>query len=193
MRLITIGRLLLFVCLLASLSVSAASNKDKAKKAKDTKTILVEVTNVKQATIPNEVDALGTLAAMQSVTISSQVDGRVAKIFFKDGQKVAKGMPIIQLDNEQAKADYDSALTALNLSRKKFQRALAVSKLGAISQEDVDTLKAAVEPNKARVKSNLDALNQKEILELKFSHHLMARSVHLRFRLVVMSVLVMHW
>lgn len=154
------------VCLMlgAGVTVAADKNSKKDKDATVAAPVLVNVTNVTTEVVPNQVSALGTLVALKSVTISSEVDGRISKIFFKDGQQVAEGMPIIQLDNEQAKANYESAVTALNLSRKKYQRALAVSKLGAISQEDVDTLQAAVESNKAKVKSSLASLNEKEIM-----------------------------
>ena len=158
-----ISLIILFLLVAVATSSQAIIFK-KSKKDEAPKSVRVEVAKVKQMTIPNEISALGSLVALKTVTVSSEVEGRVAKIFFKDGAIVGKGMPIVQLDNEQAKANYDSAVTALTLSKKKYQRGLTVAKIGAISQENVDTLKAQVESDKAKVKSMLAALNQKEIM-----------------------------
>ena len=126
--------------------------------------ISVNVVAVRKTTLSKEVMAIGTLVATRFVTISSEVNGRIAKIFFKDGQAVAKGMPIVKLDDAAAKANYESAVTTLNLSKTKYQRALTLATQGAISQEDLETLKAAVESNQASGKRSLGVLKQKEIL-----------------------------
>ncbi len=60
--------------------------------------ILVNVAQVKMADIPNMVSALGSLSAVQVVTISAESDGRIAEIHFKRGQEVDQGMSIVGLD-----------------------------------------------------------------------------------------------
>lgn len=130
-----------------------------------TKVIPVVVAKVTRMNIPKEVEALGSLEALNIVTISPEVAGRVTKIFFKDGQKIAKGMPIIQLNNEQDKAAYQAAVSALNLSKVKYKRSkLVFESAGAISRQDLDQLQADVESKEAAVKTALATLNQKELL-----------------------------
>jgi len=112
--------------------------------------------------MPIEVHALGSLSAAQRVMISSEVPGRVAKQFFTNGQQVGQNMPIIQLENAKVQADYQSAVSALNLSRMKYQRSkLLVNE--AVSEEQLETLRADVEAKQAGVQSSLVALNQKTI------------------------------
>jgi membrane fusion protein (multidrug efflux system) len=126
--------------------------------------IMVEITNVKQGAIPKQVDSVGSLTAIEEVNISSEVDARVTQIFFKDGQFVAKGMPIIQLDNAKAKADLASAQTALNLSRTTYERYQALFKEGGTSRQDIDQQRADVESKEALLTNSITALNQKQIL-----------------------------
>ena len=122
----------------------------------------VRVVLAKRQPMPTYIEALGTLKAREQVVISSEVDGRIAAINFKSGQEVSKGMPIIQLDNLKAKADYQSAVTALKLSRKNLARGKALKNM-AISEQDLETLAANVSKDEALVQSAQATLNQKEI------------------------------
>ncbi|WP_304985270.1 efflux RND transporter periplasmic adaptor subunit [Coxiella-like endosymbiont] len=122
--------------------------------------VFVDVTQVKTADIPNSVNALGSLSAVRVVTISAESDGRIAGIHFKNGQEVDQGMPIVELDNVQAQADYQSAVTAMKLARTKYERSQLLLNQ-AISQQELATLKADVESKEAAVKSKLASLNQK--------------------------------
>ncbi len=124
--------------------------------------IVVSVSQVGTSTIPNKVPALGSLSAIQQVTISAEVDGRISAIYFTNGSEVAKGMPIIQLDNQKAKADYQSAVTDLQLDQSKYERSAKLVN-EAVSQQDLDTLKAEVAQKQANVQNTLTDLNQKQV------------------------------
>ncbi|MBT8506282.1 efflux transporter periplasmic adaptor subunit [Coxiella-like endosymbiont of Rhipicephalus sanguineus] len=122
--------------------------------------LLVDVTQVKTADIPNAVSALGSLSGVRVVTISAESDGRIAGIHFESGQEVDQGMPIVELDNVQAQADCQSAVTAMKLARTKYERSKLLLNQ-AISQQELATLQADMESKEAVVKSKLAALNQK--------------------------------
>lgn len=124
--------------------------------------IVVNVTKSTTLDVPEFIQALGTLSAVDSVTLSSEVSGRIAKIYFKNGQTVGAGMPVLQLDNSKDQATYDSYVAELDLSRHKYERA-ALLLNQAISAEELETLKANVAADEANVKSGLVGLNQKEI------------------------------
>lgn len=127
------------------------------------KPILVEVAIAKNGSIPKQVESVGSLSASQEVNVSSEVDGRITQIFFKDGQFVAKDMPIIQLNNSKAKADLESAQTSLQLSERTYERYKLLFKEGGISQQDLDQQRSDVESKEAAVKNMITALNQKQI------------------------------
>jgi len=145
-----------------SLVVSLGAHAGKQPPVAATKPILVQTTKVVTADMPNSVNALGSLSAVQVVTVSSESDGRVSQVYFKNGQKVGKGMPILQLSNTQTQADYQTAVTTLNLDRMKYQRSKLLLNQ-AISEQDLATLKAAVDQDETALKSKLALLNQKQI------------------------------
>lgn len=136
---------------------------DKSPEKSQAPAILVEAAVVKNGLIPKQVESVGSLKAIEEVNITSEVDGRVIQIFFKDGQVVAKGMPIIQLDNIKAKADLESAQTVLKLSQKTYERYQALFKEGGVSQQELDQQRSDVESKEAAVKNTIAALNQKQI------------------------------
>lgn len=143
----------------------AAQTKAKpAKKATSLvdKPVVVQVVKSKIQPIPIYVDALGSLSAVKVVTVSSETDGRVAQIFFRNGQQVGKDMPILKLDDQQAEANYRSAVTTLDLSRRKYQRAMRLP-AGTIAQQELDQLKAAMDNNDSTVKKDLAILNQQTV------------------------------
>ena len=125
--------------------------------------IAVNVAKVTAMNIPQRVFAVGTLAALKEVNLSAEVDGRVTKIYFKDGDFVSKGRPIIQLDDSKAKADLASAKAALNLSKTTYERKLAAFNDGGISAQDIDTAKADVVSKNAALQASQAALAQTTI------------------------------
>jgi len=139
------------------------SKADNANEKNQQLSILVETTIARNGLIPKQIESVGSLKALEEVNISSEVDGRVIQIFFKDGQFVAKGMPIIQLDNIKAKADLESAQTALKLSQTTYERYQALYKEGGVSQQELDQQRSDVESKEAAVKNTIAALNQKQI------------------------------
>ena len=152
-----------FVCLNVAWADSAPATQPAASKTSATvpPTITVQATKVVTANIPKVASSLGSLVATQKVTISSEVDGRIAKILFKNGQEVAKGMPIAQLDDTQAAADYQKAVTQMQLSRKSYQRGQQAG--DAISKQKLQELKATMLSDQADLQSKQATLNEEEI------------------------------
>lgn len=157
-----------FSVILASLTMfvllvyGAISNGQKKDNTSDNQPIVVEASKVQKSNIPQEVISLGSLKASKMVTISSEVDGRISKIYFANGDKVGANMPIIQLDDRRAQADYHAAVTALQLSRNKLNRAKLLLN-EAISQQEYEQLKANVDSKESDLKIAQATLNQKQI------------------------------
>ena len=155
--------LVVIFCLFALLGAAKSTDKKTGKSA-DTldKPIMVNVTKVASSNIPDIIDALGGLSATKTVVISAETAGRIEGINFKDGQSVGQGMPIVQLDNQQVQASYNSAVTEYHLAQQKYQRAkLLVNE--AISKQALAVLAAAVATKQAAVQSELANLNQKQV------------------------------
>lgn len=154
------------ICSLVCLSQTAVASFHHKKSTQPPAPIHVEVTNVTQMDIPRYVYSVGSLVAMESVEISSEVDGRVKHIAFKDGQFVSKGSLILQLDDAEAQAALTQAETAAKLSQTTYQRYLAISKEaggGAVSQQTLDQRRADMESKQAAVASAKATLAEKSM------------------------------
>lgn len=157
-----ISFVLAVLCLVLFLLWPKGTHAEQANPQAQDPIIPVRASAVSIESIPQSVDTLGTLSAPEVVTISAQSDGRVSAIHFKNGQQVASGMPIVQMDNTQAQADYDSAMAAWNLAVTKYNRSkLLINE--AISQQDLADLKADMESKHAAVQSAQASLNDKQI------------------------------
>jgi HlyD family secretion protein len=73
----------------------------------------VRVDTVKQESVRRAVDVVGTLAAVDQVTISSEADGKVSRILADLGDRVKGGQVVIQIDNEKQQYSYQQQQAAL--------------------------------------------------------------------------------
>jgi len=73
----------------------------------------VEVEAVRQDTVRRAVEVVGTLAAVDQVTVSSETEGKVSRILADLGDRVTAGQPLIQLDNEKQQYVFDQQKAAL--------------------------------------------------------------------------------
>ena len=113
---------------------------------------------VKVDTLVRAIEAVGTLRSNESVVITSEIAGRVSQILASEGQRVAKGTPIITLDDSIPRAELAQAQAALNLSQANSSRAteLLERRVGTVRTRDeaVASLRAnqaAVELAQARL------------------------------------------
>ena len=73
----------------------------------------VAVAIVQKASVPRAVDVVGTLAAVDQVTVSSEADGKVQKIHADLGDPVRAGQVLIQLDDEKQRYAYEQQQATL--------------------------------------------------------------------------------
>lgn len=99
----------------------------------------------------HEVEALGTVRANESVNITAKVADRVAAIHFKEGQHVRKGELLVELDSAEARAELAAAQAELSDSRGQFKRSQELYHTRALSEAQLEQLKANLLANEARV------------------------------------------
>ena len=73
----------------------------------------VQVEIVRQDSIPRAVDVVGTLVAVDQVTISSEADGKVSRILADLGDRVTAGQVLIKLDQEKQQYTYEQQQAVL--------------------------------------------------------------------------------
>ncbi|MGH8088034.1 MAG: biotin/lipoyl-binding protein, partial [Stenotrophomonas sp.] len=67
----------------------------------------VTVVEAARQDVPVYASALGTVSAMNTVTVSPQVGGQLISLNFKEGQEVKKGDLLAQIDPRTLQASYD--------------------------------------------------------------------------------------
>src|SRR5262249_7956053 len=113
------------------------------------------------ADVPVYLDGVGIVKALNTVTVSSQVDGKLINIFFKEGQDVEQGFVLAQIDPVVYQAQYDQAVAkraqdeaTLANARVDLVRYMNLAKTNAGPQQQADTQKALVAQLEAQLKSD---------------------------------------
>jgi len=135
--------------------------------------IPVVATPVQKRDVPIYLDGLGNVTAFRTVTVRSQVDGRLDQVLFKEGQQVRKGELLARIDPRPFQNQLKQAQGALARDRAQMAAAkvnlerfktLAQKKLIAAQQADdqaalVGQLAGAVEVDQGQIDAarlNLD-------------------------------------
>lgn len=111
----------------------------------------VEVGKVVSVRLVDDAQAVGSLRSLQSVVVRPEVSGRVSQIGFRDGQRVAKGQLLLQLDDTLQQAQMQQAQAQASIARTNLQRSRELLSQGFVSQSAVDQNAAAVEVAEAQV------------------------------------------
>jgi multidrug efflux system membrane fusion protein len=111
--------------------------------------------------VPIYLDEIGKFVAREVVTIQPQVTGRITKIHCTDGADVKTGDVLFTIDPrpyqaqlDAAEANLANAKAALALAKSQFARYESVTDQRAVTRQDYDTRKNAVEVNEAQVKQH---------------------------------------
>src|SRR3984957_13296328 len=135
---------------------------------------LVTVVKATAQDVPKYLDEIGRNAAFESVTVTPQVGGRIVERHVQDGENLKKGQLLFVIDPRPYKAQLDAAQAslaqakaALELAKIQFARHEEVIGERAISKQDYDTKKNAVDVDQALVEAAEAAL---ETARLNFEY-----------------------
>ncbi len=123
--------------------------------------ISVTVAEAKTEVIPNLQTAVGDLAAVHQVNVTSDVNGRITDIMFTAGAKVKKGTPLLQLFDGVEQGDLASFRAQMTGAQLSLDRAkqLAARQFGP--QATVDSGQALFDQAKAGMTRTEATISQK--------------------------------
>ena len=98
-----------------------------------------------------EIEALGTAHANESIDVTAKVSNLVTAVRFTEGQHVARGDLLVELDGSQARAELAIAEAAVTESRSQYKRSRELYTTKALSEAQLDQIEAALKANEARV------------------------------------------
>lgn len=100
--------------------------------------IRVETGTVKRMDVPIYLEGLGTVQAYYTVTITARVDGQLQKVGFVEGQTVAKGSLIAQIDPRPYQAALDQAVAMKAKDGSQLHGALQdLQRYGVLAPQDL--------------------------------------------------------
>ncbi|MCA6107790.1 efflux RND transporter periplasmic adaptor subunit [Bradyrhizobium cenepequi] len=116
--------------------------------------------------MPVYLDGVGSVRALNTVTVRSQVDGKLIKVNFVEGQDVKKEDVIAEIDPAIYQAQYDQAVAKkaqdealLANQRLDLARYQQLAQTNAGSKQQSDTQKAVVAQQEALVKADQAAID----------------------------------
>ncbi len=98
----------------------------------------VVIQTVQMDDFTDRVEAIGTLRANESVTLTSKVTETVTAINFEDGQRVNKGDILVEMTSREQKALLDQQKALVSEASKQLERARELAKNGAASKSTLE-------------------------------------------------------
>jgi HlyD family secretion protein len=130
---------------------------------------------VDRGAITMTVTATGSLSAVTTVQVGSQVSGVIARLYADFNSRVTKGQILAELDPtpfqqqvEQRQADVTKSKVEAANTRINYDRQLRLVKAGLSPQSDLDSARAAYEGANAQVQQSTASLNS-SLTNLKYT------------------------
>ena len=153
-------RIAIIYLLLLLLTIPACKGRDKKDEQYRTE-------KVDRGTVTMTVTATGTLSAVTTVQVGSQVSGVIARLYADFNSQVKKGQLLAELDPtpfqaqvEQRQADLTRMQVQVEDARIKYDRQKRLVEAGLAAQADLDAAKATFDSARAQVQQSRAALSQ---------------------------------
>ncbi len=127
---------------------------------------------------PATLSAIGTMAAVQGVTVSADLPGVVERITFESGRTVKEGEILVHLDTRQEQAQLAAAEAQRDLAGLNYERMKALVQEDAVSRAEYDRAAAEHKQAEARI-GEIRATMARKTIRAPFSGILGIRQVNL--------------
>src|SRR6266571_277437 len=124
---------------------------------------------VERGSISTLVKASGTVEAVVSVDVSSQLSGRIAQVFVNFNDTVTAGQPIAQIDQEIFAARVNEAKAALRVARATAQVEKAALQRATVSVTNAGTAERLAEAQSAANKARQDEVERDLLRKLELA------------------------
>jgi len=127
---------------------------------------------------PPTLTAVGSLSAVQGVTVAAELDGKIVGLEFEAGQKVGAGDVLVRQDVRAESAQLRSAEAAVDLAKLNLDRSKQLLAKSTISQSQLDADTVAYRQAVAAAE-NIRAAIDKKTIRAPFAGRLGVRLVNL--------------
>jgi len=136
----------------------------------------VNIATAKSETIPNILTAVGDLAAVHQVNVTSDVNGRITEIMFTAGASVKSGTPLLQLFDGPEQADLASFKAQSTMAQLSLDRAKQLASRQFGPQATVDQAQSAFDQASAGI-ARTEAVISQKLVRAPFDGELGVRKV----------------
>ena len=126
----------------------------------------------------SSMNVIGSVEAVQGVTVAADLPGTVAKILFDSGKSVHEGDVLVELDTRQERAQLASLEAQRDLAKVNYDRYQELSRQGVISRQEYDKASADQRQSDANV-AEIKATIQRKTIRAPFSGILGIRKINL--------------
>ena len=147
--------------LAGGLALVALAGCSKKEQQRNRPAIPVVVTTVKKMDVPYTIEANGVVTPFQSANVAAQVSGIVRRVAFTEGQDVAKGQVLFEIDSRPYQAAYQQALAALARDRataanaeREYSRYASLAQQDYVTKEQAEQMHANAEALRATVSAD---------------------------------------
>jgi multidrug efflux system membrane fusion protein len=154
----------------------SSADASKAKAAPPPRAVPVATAPAKKGDIGIYVEALGTVTPVYTVTVTSRVQGQIMDVYYKEGQMVHKGEPLLDIDprpyqaaltQSEGQLAHDQAL--LNEAGIDLDRYKSAFSRNAIAQQQVYDQEQAVQQYQGTVKNDQGLVDNAKV-NLVYTH-----------------------
>jgi membrane fusion protein (multidrug efflux system) len=124
----------------------------------------VAAVEAKSTAWQSRLSAIGTFRAVLGIDVAPQVGGVVRAIRFESGQDVAKGQPLVEIDDAVEQADLQSNIAALKNADLSLDRQRQLVQGGNTPKANFDQAQAQRDQAAAAVERSRSLIDQKRIL-----------------------------
>lgn len=110
----------------------------------------VEVAVARTDTVLDEIPATGQIEAVQQVDLRPEIDGRIVDILVREGQEVAKGAALFQVDDAELKAQVAQLAAQRDLATQDLERTKELVARNASSTADLERAEAQARSTEAQ-------------------------------------------
>ena len=114
-------------------------------------------------TWPATLEVIGTVSAIQGVTVSADLPGTVAKIHFESGQWVHEGDILVELDTRQERAQLAEVEAQHELAKINYNRTQQLVTAGVLARSEYDNVTSQQKVTEGQVGDIKAAIDRKTI------------------------------
>src|SRR5215467_5718596 len=152
--------------------------------------IPVVVASAEKGDIGVYITGLGSVTPLNTITVTTRVDGQLMNVFYKEGDKVTKGESLVEIDPrpfqvqlEQAQGQLAKDQAALQNAQIDLQRYEQLITKNAVSQQILQTQRSTVTQAQATIKTDQANIDSAK-LNLTYAHITAPSSGRIGLRLV---------